>query len=209
VVSLVADSVEVILPIIYGVLFHNAYHHWNRSIRSLSLGSLQLFQEIDSGFYGKVVKQYKEDQEKSATRKPTPSAPTAKTLQDNRTLYTANNKAIAPPDVKPQEGPPIRRKSLLPVDPSTLAALTVHKSLDDIVTPGDDYEDLSQSSSESDSEHGEDDGSDAAMEDDISPDEPRSISSAPPPATSSNELLLNSDGTMMSDGDLPHKMRST
>jgi hypothetical protein len=34
---------------------------------------------------------------------------------------------------KPQEGPPIRRKSLLPVDPSTLAALTVHKSLEGIL----------------------------------------------------------------------------
>ena len=30
VVSLVADSVDTILPIIYNVLFFNAYHHWNR-----------------------------------------------------------------------------------------------------------------------------------------------------------------------------------
>lgn len=84
--SLVADSVEVILPIIYGVLFFNAYHHWNRynsgerkdmdtniiirSIRSLSLGSLQLFQEIDGQLYNRVAKQYTEEQERPV--KPAP-----------------------------------------------------------------------------------------------------------------------------------------
>lgn len=35
-----------------------------RSIRSLSLGSLQLFQEIDGPLYSRIARQHKEEQEK-------------------------------------------------------------------------------------------------------------------------------------------------
>lgn len=156
VVSLVADSVEIILPIIYGVLFYNAYHHWNRTIRSLSLGSLQLFQEIDSSLYNKTARQYKEEQDKIAPKPPQPVVAAVKPAA--RTPFFAQ-KTISPAEGgKPQEGPPIRRKSLLPVDPSTLAALTVHKSLEDIVAGGDDYDNSNHSGSDSnsDSDHYDD-----------------------------------------------------
>eukprot|EP00026_Physarum_polycephalum_P005566 Phypoly_transcript_05601.p1 GENE.Phypoly_transcript_05601~~Phypoly_transcript_05601.p1 ORF type:complete len:600 (+),score=77.53 Phypoly_transcript_05601:83-1801(+) len=184
VVSLVADSVEIILPIIYGVLFFNAYHHWNRTIRSLSLGSLQLFQEIDGALYNKIARQHKEEQEK-ANPKPAP-APSGKP-QGRTPFFTPQNtkQTISPAEQgKPQEGPPIRRKSLLPVDPSTLAALTVHKSLEDIVASGDDY-DNDTNSNNSDYED------DADMDDDRMSDEEQSPP-APPPASLMRQKIRSS-----------------
>jgi len=229
VVSLVADSVDVLLPMIYGVLFNNAYHHWNRSIRSLSLGSLQLFQEIDAALYNRIVKQYKEEQERSNTR-PTPAAAAAgaagsgtagaaaaavaaggRTPGADRAPSVAQNKAPPAPlpsESKPQEGPPIRRKSLLPVDPSTLAALTVHKSLDDIVASGDDdYDDDdildNNSNSDSDSDQG-----DAAMEDENNGETP---SSTPSTATQDDDETVNmsDDGENTRNKLLLYKIRST
>jgi len=161
IVSLVADSVDVILPIIYSVLFNNAYHHWNRSIRSLSLGSLQLFQEIDGPLYSKVAKQYKEEQEKKSIQRP--ALTLSGRIQNKGPVFASKTIISTPPEGKPQEGPPIRRKSLLPVDPSTLAALTVHKSLEDIVASGDDFD--NSNSNNSDSDRDSEREGDADMED--------------------------------------------
>lgn len=183
VVSLVADSAETILPLIYGVLFYNAYHHWNRTIRSLSLGSLQLFQEIDGALYSRVARQYKEEQEK-LTPKPAPAPVPEKPA---RTPFFAPRTAISAGEPgRPQEGPPIRRKSLLPVDPSTLAALTVHKSLEDIVAGGDDYD--SNHDSNSDSDHNSD-GDDSDLDDNANMSDGGGNNDPSPPARNNPALL--------------------
>jgi len=197
IVSLVADSADTILPIIYGVLFFNAYHHWNRSIRSLSLGSLQLFQEIDGPLYNRIARQYKEEQDK-LNPKPAPP-PQGKT--PDRTPFFAN-KTISPPDGKPQEGPPIRRKSLLPVDPSTLAALTVHKSLEDIVTSGDDYDDNDSNSDNSDSDPDRYEGDDMD-------DEPNNADNADHNTDTGSPGAGNNNSKVGSGSLLRHKIRSS
>lgn len=189
VVSLVADSADTILPIIYGVLFQNAYHHWNRTIRSLSLGSLQLFQEIDGNLYNRIAKQHKEELEKSNTPKPVPVE--AKPVRQPLFPIPAPKKPqnVSPAEQgKPQEGPPIRRKSLLPVDPSTLAALTVHKSLDDIVSAADDYDNSnSNNSNNSNSDSERSDSYDDDMDDD---DNNMSDGEQPAAASSASPALL-------------------
>jgi serine/threonine-protein phosphatase 2A regulatory subunit B' len=226
IVSLVADSAAVILPIIFGVIHYNSTHHWNRSIRNLSLGSLQLFQEIDGFLYSKLSLRAKEDEEQrrkaaileaqsaqqrivtpppAATRAATPVKPTVTPTPAAAAAPTpapaaaptpapAAAKPSAEPSKEPSKepakepgkepgkapgkalgkegpadpsepvakGPYIRRKSLLPVDPTTLALLANHKSLEDLIASHDghtsdsDYDDDSEGVNDSDSEYSSD-----------------------------------------------------
>eukprot|EP01112_Ceratiomyxa_fruticulosa_P009783 TRINITY_DN2568_c0_g1_i1.p1 TRINITY_DN2568_c0_g1~~TRINITY_DN2568_c0_g1_i1.p1 ORF type:complete len:610 (+),score=92.20 TRINITY_DN2568_c0_g1_i1:345-2174(+) len=155
IVSLVAENVALALPIIYNILYYNSNHHWHKSIRGLSFSSLKLFMEIDPVLYNKCAQQYKEDEEQKKMRlafanRPTPaSVQKGKTEPSKKVISVSNNNNTtpapstntassttttpSPSEEKPKDGPPIRRKSLLPVDPSTLEALSTHKSLEDVV----------------------------------------------------------------------------
>eukprot|EP01111_Echinosteliopsis_oligospora_P012474 TRINITY_DN4266_c0_g1_i2.p1 TRINITY_DN4266_c0_g1~~TRINITY_DN4266_c0_g1_i2.p1 ORF type:complete len:595 (+),score=161.26 TRINITY_DN4266_c0_g1_i2:335-2119(+) len=165
IVSLVANNVELILPLVYGILHHNSHSHWNRTIRSLSAGSLQLFEEINKTFFAKVARQHFENQlAKNSVRMEKP-VPTAVKQQEQKppTPTSATNNTPSPssshssskttetdvdvaaamqamPTPTPVSG--VRRKSLLPIDASTLDALSKFKSLEDIVTPADDDQDF-------------------------------------------------------------------
>jgi len=140
IVSLVADSIQQILPVIYKVLYYNSNNHWHKSIRSLSFSSLKLFLEIDPALYATCAQKYRLEEEQQRARvtqvarsTPVPAtpAPTPKTISAS-TGPSLN--ASAGPDEKPkQETLYIRRKSLLPVDASTLEALSTHRSLEDVV----------------------------------------------------------------------------
>ncbi|KYR01800.1 protein phosphatase 2A regulatory subunit [Tieghemostelium lacteum] len=121
------SSLKYALDLFYTPLYENSNNHWNKSIRSLSLSSLKLFMEIDIDTYNKVSETYKENKRKQ------------KLLQQERLqqmdMPVNTNKPLhqEPATMKPANV--IRRKSLLPVDPSTIAALSSHRSLEDIVHP--------------------------------------------------------------------------
>jgi serine/threonine-protein phosphatase 2A regulatory subunit B' len=233
IVSLVADSAAVILPIIFAIIHYNSAHHWNRTIRNLSQGSLQLFQEIDGFLYSKLSLRAKEDEEQrrkaallefpsahkvvtpppstrtqpptkpsapvslvlpgitpTQTAKPaataaapapaaaaataavaaqTPAQPAAKPAAEAAAAASATEDAHHPKPLPepvvggPAKGPGPRRKSLLPVDPTTLALLANHKSLEDLIASHDqnsdsDYDDDSDDAD--DSEYSSDNESD-------------------------------------------------
>jgi len=68
--SLVADNVEVILPIVFPALYYDAKSHWNKAIRSMAYTSIRLFMDINELVFGKVIEDYRKQREKDvAVRK--------------------------------------------------------------------------------------------------------------------------------------------
>ncbi|KAL4427462.1 hypothetical protein ABPG77_000751 [Micractinium sp. CCAP 211/92] len=51
IVQLVAQHRETVLPLVIGALEHNAKHHWNPAVHSLTLNVRKMFQEIDGPLY--------------------------------------------------------------------------------------------------------------------------------------------------------------
>jgi len=59
ILSLVADNIEVILPLIFPALYHDAKSHWNKAIRSMAYTSIKLFMDINEIVFGQVIEDYK------------------------------------------------------------------------------------------------------------------------------------------------------
>jgi len=133
------------LDVFYKPLYENSNNHWNKSIRSLSLSSLKLFMEIDIDQFNKVSEQYKQSKKniQQAQLKKQYSTP------ENIISKQISSKQEETPTSNEKQPSMIRRKSLLPVDPSTIAALSSHRSLEDIISNKDD--DDKEENSESDS----------------------------------------------------------
>jgi len=55
----VADNIEVILPLIFPALYHDAKSHWNKAIRSMAYTSIKLFMDINEIVFGQVIEDYK------------------------------------------------------------------------------------------------------------------------------------------------------
>eukprot|EP01113_Clastostelium_recurvatum_P017450 TRINITY_DN2047_c0_g1_i1.p1 TRINITY_DN2047_c0_g1~~TRINITY_DN2047_c0_g1_i1.p1 ORF type:complete len:580 (-),score=101.43 TRINITY_DN2047_c0_g1_i1:87-1826(-) len=127
IVSLVAENVATILPLVYNVLFYNSNHHWHKSIRGLSFSSLKLFLEIDPGLYAQCAQKYREDDNSRQAR-----AEFAKRPQPTH-LDAKPKGPVAQVAPMPDGQPPVRRKSLLPVDAGTLELLSTHRSLEDVI----------------------------------------------------------------------------
>jgi len=64
ILSLVADNIEVILPIIFPALYHDAKSHWNKAIRSMAYTSIRLFMDINEVVFGQVIEDYKKKRAK-------------------------------------------------------------------------------------------------------------------------------------------------
>jgi len=74
ILSLVAENVEAILPIVFPALYWDAKSHWNKAIRSMAYTAIRLFMDIDETIFGRVIEDYKqkrksekEDREKRVT----------------------------------------------------------------------------------------------------------------------------------------------
>ncbi|GAM25601.1 hypothetical protein SAMD00019534_087760 [Acytostelium subglobosum LB1] len=143
IVSLVATKnvLPTSLRMFYKALYDNSNNHWNKTIRTLSFSSLKLFSDIDSDTFNSISEQCKEN-----------------IVKTNRGAEVQRQVVSKPinnlPDNSGDKDKPIsmiRRKSLLPVDPSTIAALSNHRSLEDIsITNNDSEENESMSSYDSD-----------------------------------------------------------
>jgi len=59
ILSLVADNIEVLLPLIFPALYHDAKSHWNKAIRSMAYTSIKLFMDINEIVFGQVIEEYK------------------------------------------------------------------------------------------------------------------------------------------------------
>eukprot|EP01133_Synstelium_polycarpum_P003433 gene3433-3898_t len=122
------QALEPALKMFYKVLNDNSNNHWNKTIRTLSFSSLKLFMDIDPELFGIISEQFKEETQKKTTTKIT---------EERRGSTKIINTRPAPSEEKDKPVSMIRRKSLLPVDPSTIAALSSHRSLEDIVHNSD------------------------------------------------------------------------
>ncbi|EFN59924.1 hypothetical protein CHLNCDRAFT_55925 [Chlorella variabilis] len=60
IVQLVAQHRETVLPLVIGALEHNAKHHWNPAVHSLTLNVRKMFQEIDGQLYERCRQQCEE-----------------------------------------------------------------------------------------------------------------------------------------------------
>lgn len=60
IVQLVAQHRETVLPLVIGALEHNAKHHWNPAVHSLTLNVRKMFQEIDNPLYERCRQQCEE-----------------------------------------------------------------------------------------------------------------------------------------------------
>eukprot|EP01124_Arcella_intermedia_P005662 TRINITY_DN1334_c0_g1_i1.p1 TRINITY_DN1334_c0_g1~~TRINITY_DN1334_c0_g1_i1.p1 ORF type:complete len:670 (+),score=115.91 TRINITY_DN1334_c0_g1_i1:212-2011(+) len=67
ILSLVADNVEVILPIVFPALYFDAKSHWNKAIRSMAYTSIRLFMDINELVFGKVIDDYRKQREKEVS----------------------------------------------------------------------------------------------------------------------------------------------
>ncbi|EGC32787.1 hypothetical protein DICPUDRAFT_98770 [Dictyostelium purpureum] len=122
------NNFTLALETFYKPLYENSIGHWNKSIRNLSISSLKLFMEIDIDLFNKVSEKYKETKKKQQQQQ----QQREKTRQNvDVSFKQINQKEIETKSDKPSM---IRRKSLLPVDPSTIAALSNHRSLEEIIS---------------------------------------------------------------------------
>eukprot|EP01126_Amoeba_proteus_P035459 TRINITY_DN3577_c0_g2_i1.p1 TRINITY_DN3577_c0_g2~~TRINITY_DN3577_c0_g2_i1.p1 ORF type:complete len:432 (+),score=109.71 TRINITY_DN3577_c0_g2_i1:613-1908(+) len=58
ILRLVAENVDVILPILFPSLFYVAKSHWHKSIKSMAYSGLRLFMDIDDVIFGNVIAGY-------------------------------------------------------------------------------------------------------------------------------------------------------
>ncbi|KAL4856778.1 Serine/threonine protein phosphatase 2A regulatory subunit B' eta isoform [Chlorella vulgaris] len=63
IVQLVAQHRETVLPLVIGALEHNAKHHWNPAVHSLTLNVRKMFQEIDAQLYERCRQQCEEQEQ--------------------------------------------------------------------------------------------------------------------------------------------------
>eukprot|EP01127_Copromyxa_protea_P018528 TRINITY_DN5853_c0_g1_i1.p1 TRINITY_DN5853_c0_g1~~TRINITY_DN5853_c0_g1_i1.p1 ORF type:complete len:638 (+),score=139.34 TRINITY_DN5853_c0_g1_i1:148-2061(+) len=60
ILRLVAENVEVILPILFPSLFYVAKSHWHKAIRSMAYSGLRLFMDIDDAAFGVAIDNYQQ-----------------------------------------------------------------------------------------------------------------------------------------------------
>ncbi|OZJ06331.1 hypothetical protein BZG36_00708 [Bifiguratus adelaidae] len=187
--SLMAENVDVILPIMFPPLYRSSQQHWNKTIHGLVFNALKLFMDVNPKLFEECTEKYKElqqrEQEKQRSREelwerleqqaarrtggkvahiPLPPAMTALDpelpppshaleIQLQQTPLThemeediagvIDTGEISPagshvtPTGEPSEAPPLRRKSMIPVDREVLDELRQHKSLDEVMGSAD------------------------------------------------------------------------
>ncbi|KAM9956289.1 hypothetical protein ACTFIR_003001 [Dictyostelium discoideum] len=138
------NNFTLALETFYKPLHENSISHWNRSIRNLSISSLKLFMEIDMDLFNKISEKYKESkkkqqqiQQREKFKQNAPEIQKSKQINQNNNNNinnNNNNNNNGSTETKADKPSMIRRKSLLPVDPSTIAALSSHRSLEDIMS---------------------------------------------------------------------------
>ncbi|KAI8093612.1 protein phosphatase 2A regulatory B subunit [Halteromyces radiatus] len=59
--TLMNEHIDIILPIMYPVLYENSKSHWNRTIHGLIYNALKLYMEMNYDLFGKCADKYNED----------------------------------------------------------------------------------------------------------------------------------------------------
>ncbi|EGG22707.1 protein phosphatase 2A regulatory subunit [Cavenderia fasciculata] len=152
-------SVPLALNYFYKILHDNANNHWNKTIRSLSFNSLKLFMEIDLETFNSISCKVMEEERAKKRQQSIMEDQRARLAHQQQQLQMQQHmqqqmqqqqqlqqqmqqhmQQQQQPQTQPSKASMIRRKSLLPVDPSTIAALSSHRSLEDIVHHSSDSE---------------------------------------------------------------------
>src|SRR5690606_15335196 len=67
VLSLVAENLDTILPIVFPALYATAKSHWNRSIQALAYTSLRMFMDIDTELFEETMRNYLQQHREETT----------------------------------------------------------------------------------------------------------------------------------------------
>ena len=65
IVSLIAQSREKVLPLVFEALYTNSRAHWNSTVHGLTCNVVKLFMEMDSTLFDQCSNEYRDKQEKS------------------------------------------------------------------------------------------------------------------------------------------------
>ncbi|XP_063387272.1 serine/threonine-protein phosphatase 2A 56 kDa regulatory subunit gamma isoform isoform X2 [Cydia fagiglandana] len=163
IMSLISDNAHHILPIMFPSLYRNTKSHWNKTIHGLVYNALKLFMEMNQKLFDECTQQYKQEKHKERERllqreelwqrleaKAAKAPPPAPRRDDNiqfaddapdlsytrieREATQARKQGLT--SAKP--APLLRKKSELPADSSTVAALIQHQRADQYLsTPPD------------------------------------------------------------------------
>ncbi|XP_047994164.1 serine/threonine-protein phosphatase 2A 56 kDa regulatory subunit gamma isoform isoform X1 [Leguminivora glycinivorella] len=163
IMSLISDNAHHILPIMFPSLYRNTKSHWNKTIHGLVYNALKLFMEMNQKLFDECTQQYKQEKHKERERllqreemwqrlearaasAPAPPAPRRDHIQfadDAPDLSYTNIEREAAQARKQglttaKPAPLLRKKSELPADSSTVAALIQHQRADQYLsTPPD------------------------------------------------------------------------
>jgi serine/threonine-protein phosphatase 2A regulatory subunit B' len=189
ILGLVAENVETILPLLFGPLYFNSKHHWNKSIRTLAYNALKLFMDMDYKLFNDTIKKYKEARHKAKTDKvsreqswqviadlaiknstngpaatPEQRAKAVDAVLEEIEQFDPNDQMFkdisAEIESNRKQARKARRKSLLPYDREVVDAISNHVSLEDLEKRNDDDDDeLSGDSLSSDEEGSHEDDS--------------------------------------------------
>ncbi|XP_061721502.1 serine/threonine-protein phosphatase 2A 56 kDa regulatory subunit gamma isoform-like isoform X2 [Cydia pomonella] len=165
IMSLISDNAHHILPIMFPSLYRNTKSHWNKTIHGLVYNALKLFMEMNQKLFDECTQQYKQEKHKErerllqreelwqrlearAARAPAPppaprrddgiqfadDAPDLSYSRIEREATQARKQGLTA--AKP--APLLRKKSELPADSGTVAALIQHQRADQFLsTPPD------------------------------------------------------------------------
>lgn len=61
--NLMAENINVILPIMFPALYKNSKSHWNRTIHGLVYNALKLFMEMSPKLFDECTNQYKQNRQ--------------------------------------------------------------------------------------------------------------------------------------------------
>ncbi|XP_050666043.1 serine/threonine-protein phosphatase 2A 56 kDa regulatory subunit gamma isoform-like isoform X1 [Leptidea sinapis] len=150
IMSLISDNATHILPIMFPSLYRNTKSHWNKTIHGLVYNALKLFMEMNHKLFNECTEQYKQEKQKERER-----VQHREELWQRIEAVAAANPACKShddeglPDLSPStlqkeslevrrhhnaNKPLLRKKSDLPVDTSTVKALSEHKRADPYLT---------------------------------------------------------------------------
>ncbi|KAG2235612.1 hypothetical protein INT48_002386 [Thamnidium elegans] len=144
IVSLMAENMNEIMPIIFPTLYKTSKTHWNKTILGLVYNALKLCMDISPELFDECANQYKQQRQIAVTiTKSTenqfynfsfPPKPNDEDFDEQK--HEEHHDVIRPDMQQFESGPQFqqfRRKSIIPVDETVFNELSRHVSLDEVM----------------------------------------------------------------------------
>ncbi|SAM04793.1 hypothetical protein [Absidia glauca] len=129
IVSLIAENIQIIMPIVFPALYRTSKTHWNKTILGLVYTALKLCMDINPIIFDECANQYKIQRQLNQQRwQPQYDLPHHRHPWAFHSLHILQQ---FEPD--PQQFQQFRRKSIIPLDETVYDELTRHVSLDEVL----------------------------------------------------------------------------